>query len=142
MVEAARLEDGAEVVVLSHDPGSIPSLTFKFPTREHAVETAFGCAMDRVAGRPPAQASAQPSPPSGPSNSVLKFQVRVAGPGYFTPLARAQLWITPGNPEAALTKAGFTTTAPNAPLSDRLAADCRRSREDCARDRRAITAML
>jgi hypothetical protein len=80
--------NGAQVVVLSRDPGAIPALVFGFPNRDQAVVAVFNCAMERVGARP-AAADARPpgggvpraeasAVPSGPANAVLRFQVGVA----------------------------------------------------------------
>jgi uncharacterized protein len=75
-------------------------------------------------------ASAQPaSPPSGAPNAIVRFQVGDAGPGRFTPLVAAHLWMTTDDPGPAL--------GGGAAL-DRLAADCHEARA-CVRDFKAMT---
>jgi hypothetical protein len=137
----AYRSNGTGVVVLSRDPGAIPALVFAFPSADHAVVAGFNCAMDRLGARaamrsaPPAPTAA--APPSGPANAVLKFNVGAATPGYFTPFAGIQIWVTFEEPTSALAKAGITPAA-DGPLVDWFKADCRIPGH-CVRDWHAMT---
>lgn len=141
--------NGSEVVMITHDPGAIPALIFGFSNHDHAVVAFFNCTMERISAKPPAPSASvaptaktptQPAapPPSGPANSVLKFQVGVASAGNFTPLVDIQIWVMPENPEDALVRAGFIA-AGGGSLGDKFSADCRIP-NNCMRDLKTMTA--
>ena len=64
------------------------------------------------------------SPPSGPPNAILKFQVGVSAPGSFIPLANAALWMMVQDPQATYMAAGLPLPS-GVPLLAKLASDCR-----------------
>jgi hypothetical protein len=145
---------GSEVVVVSHDEGTIPALIFGLPNHDHAVVAFLNCTMDRVGARPAATAStATPSaspasvakppvvlaaaPPSGPANAVLSFQVGASATGSFTPFPGIRIWVTPENPQDAMVKAGLV--AAGGSLSDKVLADCG-DVVACTRDLKLMTA--
>jgi hypothetical protein len=134
--------DGANVVMLSNDPGAVPWLIFGFPSRDHAVVALLNCAMTRVsattAARPSAAAAASPlaPPSSGPAKSSLSVQVGAAGPGYFNPIGGAVFYVVTHDPDAALVQAGFVGRSP----IDAWFAACRTDQERCKAGIRAMTA--
>jgi hypothetical protein len=144
---------GADVIVLTKDPGAMPQLFFGFPDKNRAVVAFLKCTMVRFGTKAslPASAAAAPAatanaagaavpavaPPAGPANAVLEFQAGVGAPGQLTPLANVQFWVTPENPANALLPAGFTPGG-GLSLSQFLNADCR-DPNNCARDVRAMT---
>jgi hypothetical protein len=137
--------NGAEVVVITHDPGAIPALIFGFSNHDHAVVAFLNCTMERISAKPPAPSAMTAPPPKTPAppasaatNSVLKFQVGIATPGNFAPLADIQIWVTPENPEEALVRAGYGT-AGGGSLGEKFTADCRNP-NNCVRDLKTMTA--
>jgi hypothetical protein len=143
--------NGSEVVVITRDPGAIPALIFDFSNHDHAVVAFFNCTMERISAKPPAPsamaapprktpAPSAPAPAPAPAatNSVLKFEVGIATPGNFAPLANIQIWVTPENPEDALARAGFGTVGRGS-LGEKFSADCRNP-SNCVRDLKTMTA--
>jgi hypothetical protein len=136
----AYRSNGSEVVMITHDAGAIPALIFGFSNHDHALVASFNCTMERISANPPAPSALvaptaktpRAPPPSGPANSVLKFQVGIGGTGNFTPMADIQIWVTPENPEDALVRAGFIA-AGGGSLADKFSADCRNP-NNCVRD--------
>lgn len=114
--------NGAEVIVLTKDPGAVPALIFGFPDHDRAVVAFFNCTMDRVGAKPRAAAS-QPrtsapatqttaattaaAVPAGSANAVVDLQAAMGAAGHHGPLAGLQFWVTPQNPLDALTEAGI-----------------------------------
>lgn len=142
---------GGEVVMLSRDPGAIEHLIFGFPNHDHAVVAFFQCSMRRLGadlqnGGTPGPAAAQNETgqrllplqaapaPSGAANSVLKFMILEAGPGYSSPLAGAQFWLLAEDPAQVLAKPGGV-----APPAQRITTDCQQA-VTCKRDFQVLTA--
>lgn len=148
---------GADVVVLTHDPGAIESLFFGFPDHDDTVVAFFKCTMRRLGAGP--AGTAQPAgptagasslqaetgerllplapapPPSGAATATLKFMIFYGGPGYSSPLAGAHFWLSPEDPAQALAAVGAGGAGPAA----QLAADCHQEAA-CKRDFAALTA--
>jgi hypothetical protein len=134
--------DGANVVVITRDPGAIEALFFGFPNHDHAVVALFNCTMDRV-GAKATLASSTPAPAAtpgpgapasaGPANALLRLAVSLNA----APYAAAQIWVTPENPDNALLKAGFPAGPFGAAAT--LADNCRAA-QTCAKGLTAMTA--
>jgi hypothetical protein len=142
--------NGAEVIVLTKDPGAVPALIFGFPDHDRAVVAFFNCTMDRVGAKPraaaaPARASAAVAAavpatvaaPSGPANAVLDMQVGIGAPGHLSPLPGLQFWVTPQNPAEALAAAGIMPASSRS-VGEFLNADCR-NQANCIRDWNTMT---
>jgi hypothetical protein len=130
---------GADVVVLSRDPGAIPALFFGFAGRDHAVLAFFGCTLERpggvrsagpaggpgpgrVAGSTQVARADTPAQTIPPGSAVLRLTVGVAAGGGLQPLSAAHLWLTPEEPAASLARQGYPSIGGSA-LST-VAADC------------------
>jgi len=138
--------NGADVVMISHDPGAIPALFFGFPNHDRAVVALFNCNMERVGAKPALappssagapQAGTQARSAAPPANAVLHLRIGKAAPGSFVPLAGVQVWVTREDPELGLKRASLLPGG--GPLGQRLADDCHNA-ANCVRDWRAMEA--
>jgi len=132
--------NGADVVVLTRDPGAIPALIFALPSHDHAVVAFLNCALVRqgarsqavntapTSGSAPSPGPGQPTPRQG---AVLSFLVATAVPEVVTPLAGARVWVSREPAESGLPGGGSA--------ADRLAADCHVAAA-CGADLKALTA--
>ena len=155
---------GADVVVLSHDPGAIDSLFFGFPDHDGAVVAFFKCTMRRLGSGPAPGAGGGAAaggggsahelvaaahdetgqrmlplgpapPPSGAASATLKFAIEFDGPGTSAPISGAHFWLTPEEPAKALASVG----AGGSGAAAQLATDCGQQ-ATCKRDFAALTA--
>ena len=103
--------------------------------------------MERLGARPSAAAtqrganSAQSlqqtvAPSAGPADESLNFRVGATSAGQFAPFAGIKIWVTPEDPQSALSNVAGAAAGS---LSERLAADCH-DPVMCARDWRAMSA--
>jgi hypothetical protein len=49
---ASYYANGAEVIVLTRDPGAAPTLMFGLPNHDHAVVAILNCTMERLSTKP------------------------------------------------------------------------------------------
>jgi hypothetical protein len=141
---------GAEIIVLTKDPGAVPALVFGFPDRDRAVVAFFNCTMNRVgaksrAAQPGAAgtsatgtATASDAAASGLPNAVLELHSGAGANATNGPMAGVQFWVTTDNPADALIAAGLMADA-NVPLAQFLDEDCRNAAH-CLRDWNTMTA--
>jgi hypothetical protein len=137
--------NGADVVMVTRDPGAVPALFFGFPNRDHAVVAMFGCTMERLGAQRPApppapaarqMASAAP-PPSTTSRAEtrLNFTIGAAAPGRFAPFAGVKIWVTREDPTMALMRANIPVRGD---LVTEIDSDCHDIKA-CLRDWKAMT---
>jgi hypothetical protein len=134
--------NGADVIVLTKDPGAVPALVFGFPDHDRSVVAFFNCTMNRVGARSPtavahAVVASAGAAPSGPANAVLDLQAAEGAGAHPSPFANAQFWVTAEDPANALQSAGAESPAGKS-LGEFLNEDCR-SPANCVRDWNAMT---
>jgi hypothetical protein len=140
--------NGADVVMVTRDPGAVPQLFFGFPNRDHAVVAVFGCTMERLGAQtktapsPAASpattrmASATPPPPaSARGETRLNFSIGTAAAGRFAPFSGVKVWVTREDPTMALMRANIPVRGD---LVTEIDSDCHDVKA-CVRDWRAMT---
>lgn len=137
--------NGADVVMVTRDPGAVPALFFGFPNRDHAVVAVFGCTMERLGAqnRPGPQpapsttrmASAAPPPVRTRGETRLNFTIGSAAPGRFAPFAGVKIWVTRQDPTMALMQANIPVRGD---LVTEIDSDCHDIKA-CLRDWKAMT---
>ena len=138
--------NGTDIVVLTHDAGAIPQMFVGMPNHDHAVVALFNCTMERVGARNvgaehppashPAQSALEQSAPAGAPDASLVLRVGATVAGTFAPFPGIQIWVTPEDPQGALTQVAGAAAGS---VSDRLASDCHEPM-NCARDWKAMSA--
>jgi hypothetical protein len=137
--------NGADVVIVTRDPGAVPALFFGFPNRDHAVVAVFGCTMERLGAQnrpapPPSpsamrMASAAPPPVSARGEARLNFLIAAAAPGRLAPFAGVKIWVTREDPTYALMQEGIPVRGD---LATEIDSDCH-DVTACMRDWKAMT---
>jgi hypothetical protein len=132
--------NGADVVMVTRDPGAIPALFFGFSDHDHAVVALFGCTMSRAGAKEPQPKTAKTAPPSQGSaqpggGARLNFQIGASAPGRFAPFAGVKIWVTREAPENALVRAGVPVRGD---LVTEIDSDCH-DVTACVRDWKAMT---
>jgi hypothetical protein len=103
---------GSTIAVLIKGSGTQPTL-LRLSDPDHAV-SALGCTLLRDQSEEEKRLA---------NNATLRFQVGVTGPGGFTPLANAPLWVMMQDPQAAYRAAGLPLPE-GVSLPTKLASDC------------------